>query len=264
MKSDLFEYLYHIPENGGDTPRGGAGTPRGSVASLDMDEPTCLTLEMVLQRRRDGLLGLVRETPAEVLMYFVRMLAQQLANAWCFVVLDYMRKQKCEQLKTYLDDDHDALTDLLDDMLQEAEGRLTGDPVDIKNFKNRVLKLLDPIKEFTTQKVHTMSPEASQRYAERVCSEAPTHAGAEVRSRTPQRSGRSPSPSPAVVAQRGHSRGPSTRQPQRSPSPTAGPGQETFQIETADADQNGRGRKGGNIFQRAFGLKRSKSRGGER
>merc|ERR1712087_615009 len=105
MKHELFERLYFAP---------------ASMASPLTTSVGCLTLEAILARRQDGLLSLVEQTPSPLLVAFVVELGSQLTSAWSYVVLDYLGRQKMDQITMYLEEDIEALKNLLDAMMTRA------------------------------------------------------------------------------------------------------------------------------------------------
>ncbi|CAE8706109.1 unnamed protein product [Polarella glacialis] len=132
LRAELFERLYfHAPAQ---TALGGVGTPAGAAGSVTPSVTTpiassaegssCLTLEAIVSRRQDSFLGLIEETPAPLLVSLVVELGTHLTHAWTYVILDYLRRQKLDQVAPYLDDDQDALKRTIGDMMRAARRRL--------------------------------------------------------------------------------------------------------------------------------------------
>lgn len=225
LRQELFEQLYFVapaPAAPG-TSSSGADTPRS--------RGTCMTLEEVIARRQDGLLFLVAQTPAPLLVTFVVELGARLTQAWSYVVLDYLGRQKFDDVGPFVDDDQEALKRLLATMMQEVRQRVANDAQgagqpslagltteDCDNGQRR-LDEVQNLAQMLVLKVQSGSAEELARYAARVRGEL-ADAGlpdasverartpvARDRSPAPQQRGRSPfqgrSPSPPVLVESG-------------------------------------------------------------
>lgn len=83
-----------------------------------------MTLEAVLQRREDNLVDMVAQTPPAMALAFVVEIGTQLIQAWAYVVVDYMRRSKLDQVCRFLDDDQTALERFLDRLMAQARSRI--------------------------------------------------------------------------------------------------------------------------------------------
>eukprot|EP00928_Gymnodinium_smaydae_P031987 TRINITY_DN23296_c0_g1_i1.p1 TRINITY_DN23296_c0_g1~~TRINITY_DN23296_c0_g1_i1.p1 ORF type:complete len:2172 (+),score=409.66 TRINITY_DN23296_c0_g1_i1:128-6643(+) len=111
LRKDLFEDLYFEVDiaNAEDGPESEGRSLHG-----------CVTLDVIIRRRRESLMGMVSRTPPPFLLAFVVELGTQLACAWSYVVVDYLRRQKLDQLVPHLEEDQVALQHLLSSLMQEA------------------------------------------------------------------------------------------------------------------------------------------------
>jgi len=200
LRQDLFERLYFTPESavaGADRPGSTAATPlAGGTETVGMSflvdsgpaSSSCLSLEAMLARWQDGLLSIVARTPTALLVPFVVELGTQLANAWTFVVLDYLRRAKLDRAASLLDDDLEALKRMLAALMQEARRHVTakaqtpGGPGSVRpsliglsvgdcDEGSKRLEEVLKVAQALVLKVHTGTAEELARFAGRVCGE---------------------------------------------------------------------------------------------
>eukprot|EP00933_Yihiella_yeosuensis_P007531 TRINITY_DN112614_c0_g1_i1.p1 TRINITY_DN112614_c0_g1~~TRINITY_DN112614_c0_g1_i1.p1 ORF type:complete len:513 (-),score=95.61 TRINITY_DN112614_c0_g1_i1:37-1407(-) len=134
LKSELFERLYFQPQQvvtpgnagGGNSLNQTAGSSAlgTSFGGGDGGGTAPLTLESVLACREDSFLGLLENSPAPLLMMFVVELGKRITDAWTYVILDYLRRQKVDTVMEFLDDDLAALKHLMAVMMKAARRRV--------------------------------------------------------------------------------------------------------------------------------------------
>lgn len=200
MRQELFERLYFLPQKEGSVP----STPLRDVheervssftflaAEPVPETPGCLNMAVILQRRQDGLLGLVSRTPVPLLVTFVVELGTHLVYAWMYVVIDYLRRSKLNnEAASMLDDDWEALKSTCESLMREARSHVTartqtpgpGRPAQNRSLTGLSLgdcddadrRLQEALKvaQVLVLKVNSATTEEMARYALRVMGDAP-------------------------------------------------------------------------------------------
>ncbi|CAJ1382335.1 unnamed protein product [Effrenium voratum] len=209
LRSELFEKLYFFsPLAGSGTPSpGGSSTPRGGASmtpSSFVESPPVLTLKDVVMSRQNSFLSLVEQTPTMLLSSFVGQLGIELTHAWIYVIVDYLRRQKLDQIAEHLDADQEALSRAIESMMQAtrrrvqttALGGLTHD--DCRNLEKK-LEEVQRLSQCFIEETQSRTAEELSRYAAKLRGEVSAEEPVRERSQTPGRS-QHRSASPATPA----------------------------------------------------------------
>lgn len=194
LRSELFEKLYFKSSMVGGTPTpSGSITPGATMTSTFLPENagTTLTLKDVVLSRQNSFLSLIEQTPNFLLVSFVAELGIELTHAWLYVIVDYLRRQKLDQICEYLESDQEALSRSIDSMMQltrkrvqtTALGGLTHE--DCRNVEKR-LEEVQRLSQCLIEEIQSRTAEELARYAAKVRGEHPQGDGnARDRSQTP-------------------------------------------------------------------------------
>lgn len=183
LRSDFFERLYFTPS----TPGGGVAS--GQTPTATSSEPLgfgmssmSFTLEVILTQRHDAILSLVSQIPAPLLMAFVVELGMQLTRAWMYVVMDYLRRLKVDQVAPHLDTDSHALKRLLTNVMKQvrlklaqrestkqSQRSLSTFALESVDNGQKQLEEVQSLAQDLALKVQSWSPEELQRYAIKCC-----------------------------------------------------------------------------------------------
>ncbi|CAK0799618.1 unnamed protein product [Prorocentrum cordatum] len=109
LRQDLFERLYFAPP-GAD------------------ESAAVLTMEALVDQRKQSFLNLMGQTPSPMLVQFVVQLGLQLSGAWIYVVVDYLARKRASKVRQHFEEDMSAVKHLLDALMEEALRRARGGP----------------------------------------------------------------------------------------------------------------------------------------
>ncbi|CAK9026447.1 unnamed protein product [Durusdinium trenchii] len=208
LRSELFEKLYFktpvmTTGPGSPTPSAsftpGSFTPRSATPGAATNATTgsflqeggaLLTLKDVVLSRQNSFLSLIEQTPTILLVSFVGELGIELTHAWLYVIVDYLRKQKLDQIYDYLESDQEALSRSIESMMQmtrkrvqtTALGGLTHE--DCRNVEKR-LEEVQRLSQCLIEEIHSRTADELARYAAKVRGEADGDTFARERSTTP-------------------------------------------------------------------------------
>eukprot|EP00913_Durusdinium_trenchii_P012766 g11986.t1 len=113
--------VYHELRSESATP--GAAT-NATTGSFLQEGGALLTLKDVVLSRQNSFLSLIEQTPTILLVSFVGELGIELTHAWLYVIVDYLRKQKLDQIYDYLESDQEALSRSIESMMQMTRKRV--------------------------------------------------------------------------------------------------------------------------------------------
>lgn len=206
LRSELFEKLYFKSSMGGTPTPSGSITPGATMTSTFLPENagTTLTLKDVVLSRQNSFLSLIEQTPNILLVSFVAELGIELTHAWLYVIVDYLRRQKLDQICEYLESDQEALSRSIDSMMQltrkrvqtTALGGLTHE--DCRNVEKR-LEEVQRLSQCLIEEIQSRTAEELARYAAKLRGELPQGDGnARDRSQTPPPKAHPRSASPAT------------------------------------------------------------------
>ena len=253
LRSELFEKLYFktplVFGAGTPTPASGSITPGATMTTssfLQETQPT-LTLKDVVLSRQNSFLSLIEQTPNILLVSFVGELGIELTHAWLYVIIDYLRRQKLDQICEYLESDQEALSRSIESMMQltrkriqtTALGGLTHE--DCRNVEKR-LEEVQRLSQCLIEEIQSRTAEELARYAAKIRGEHPQGDGARERSQTPPPGVKPPrSASPAPSQSQSFVRGETSLSP-RGASP---------QLDSPKDSQGTSKRRAKDLFQRA-------------
>lgn len=204
LHSELFEKLYFKSSVGGTPTPSGSITPGATMTSTFLPEnATTLTLKDVVLSRHNSFLSLIEQTPNILLVSFVAELGIELTHAWLYVIVDYLRRQKLDQICEYLESDQEALSRSIDSMMQltrkrvqtTALGGLTHE--DCRNVEKR-LEEVQRLSQCLIEEIQSRTAEDLARYAAKLRGELPHDGNARDRSQTPPPKAHPRSASPAT------------------------------------------------------------------
>lgn len=207
-----------------------------------------VTLEAIVARRENSFLSLVEQTPASLLMVLTVELGTQLIHAWVYVIVDYLRKQKLDQISPHLQPDHEALQKTLDAIMKVARRRVQADALggltveDCENGEKRLQEVMAVAHSFVEEASRRKDDELA-RYAAKVRGELeegerPPTPPVRERSQTPHGQ-RSQAPTPhgqrsQAPTPHGRSKSPAEGGRPRSASPFGG----AFGLNPADSGRS--------------------------
>jgi len=120
LRQPLFEQLYFVPPQ-----------VSGSNVSLDQLTPRSsdmlASFEAIITQRQSGFLYLASQVPTPLLVAFTVELGVQLANAWMYVIVDYLAKHELDQIAASIDADMEAFERLVHALTEQVRSRLTVD-----------------------------------------------------------------------------------------------------------------------------------------
>jgi len=127
----------------------------------------------------------------------------ELTHAWLYVIVDYLRRQKLDQICEYLESDQEALSRSIDSMMQltrkrvqtTALGGLTHE--DCRNVEKR-LEEVQRLSQCLIEEIQSRTAEDLARYAAKLRGELPHDGNARDRSQTPPPKAHPRSASPAT------------------------------------------------------------------
>eukprot|EP00438_Fugacium_kawagutii_P029872 Skav201994 [mRNA] locus=scaffold269:175799:180814:+ [translate_table: standard] len=78
----------------------------------------------IVLSRQNSFLSLIEQTPNILLVSFVGELGIELTHAWLYVIVDYLRRQKLDQICEFLESDQEALSRSIESMMQMTRKRV--------------------------------------------------------------------------------------------------------------------------------------------